>query len=103
RGLFVGQHLHRFGDPHLARAAPSAGEVLEHSLDLRSELLHSRRREDLHLRRARRYLDLDLALVELALAQSLAELLPRRALLLRGRLLESDRARGRQQRVEYAL
>jgi hypothetical protein len=69
------------------------------ALDLRGEVLHARRREDLHLRLGGRDLDLDLLVVELAFAQLLAELLPR-GVILAGRVLEAHAARARQQRVE---
>ena len=74
----------------------------EHALQLAGQVLHARRRHDLHLRRRERDLELDLAVVELALAQHLAEFLPRRRV---GGLhvLKIDFARRRQQHVEDAL
>src|SRR5213592_3680581 len=51
-------------------------QILKHALDLLGELLHSRRGEYLHVRLRRRHFDFDLSVVELALAQFLAELLP---------------------------
>ena len=102
RRFFVGQRLHRVGDGHLAQLAPRAAHLLEHALELARELLHARRRHDLHLRRQQRHLDLDLLVVEPALAQHLAEFLPRRRV---GRLhvVEIHLARRRQQHVEDAL
>ena len=73
RRFLLGEQARRLADLHSAQPPATAAEAREHALDLRGELLHARRREDLHLRLARRDLDVDLALVELALAQLLAE------------------------------
>ena len=101
-GLLVDQRLHRLADLHLPHLAPAAGHLLEHALDLAGEILHSGRGKDLHLRGQHRHLHIDLPVVELALAQHLAKLLPCRAI---GGLhvVEIDLARRRQQRVEHAL
>ena len=102
RRLLVGQRLHRLRDGHLAQLAPRAAHLLEHALELARQILHARRRHDLHLRRQQRHLDLDLLVVELALAQHLAEFLARGRV---GRLhvVEIHLARRRQQHVEDAL
>ena len=55
----------------------AAAEAREHALQLLRQFLHAGRRHDLDARRHRAQLDLDLALVELALAQHLAEALAR--------------------------
>ncbi len=93
---------HRLGDRHLLLLAPPAAHLREHALDLARQLFHARRRHDLHLLRQRRDVDLDLLVVERALAQHLAESLPRRGV---GRLhvVEIDLAHRRQQHVEHAL
>ena len=95
--LLLGQQLGRLADLHAPQPPPAAAEVGQHALDLRGELLHARRGEDLHLRLARRYLDVDVLVVELALAQLLPEFLPG------GVFLDLSRAGGRQQRVENPL
>src|SRR5437879_1411447 len=95
--LFLGEPLGRLADLHAPQPPPAAAEVGQHALDLRGELLHARRGEDLHLRLARRHLDVDVLVVELALAQLLPEFLPG------GVFLDLSRAGGRQQRVENPL
>ena len=76
--FFVGEKPHRFGDADPARLLAPAADVREHSLDLLRQIFHPGRSEDLHRRRCRRYLDLDLAVVERPFAQHLSELLSRR-------------------------
>jgi hypothetical protein len=100
--LFVGQRLQRFADAHLAKLAPSAGQLREHALDLVGEILHAGRRHDLRRTGQRRDLDLDLPIVELAFAKHLAKALARRRV---GRLhvVKVHLARRRQQYVEDAL
>ena len=49
RRLLLGQELHRLADLQLAHALAALPEVLEHALDLRGQVLHAGRREDLHL------------------------------------------------------
>jgi hypothetical protein len=85
-------------------SSAARAEALEHALQLLGEFLHARRRHDLHARRHGAHLDLDLAVVEVALAQHLAEALARVAVA-RGFGLgtEADRPRPGQQRVEDAL
>src|SRR6266513_2109807 len=95
--FLLGQQLGRLADLHAPQPPPPAAEVGQHALDLRGELLHARRGEDLHLRLARRHLDVDLLVVELALAQLLPEFLPG------GVFLDLSRAGGRQQRIENPL
>src|SRR6266852_5432244 len=80
--LLVGEHPHRFADLHPAQFSPAAAEILKHPLDLLCQLLHPGRGEYLHVRLLRRHFDFDLPVVELALAQFLAKLLPRRGLFL---------------------
>ncbi len=55
----------------------AAAHVLEHLLELLRHLLHARRAHDLEADRHGAHFDLDLAVVELALAQHLAEFLAR--------------------------
>jgi hypothetical protein len=102
RGLLVGELLHRFGHGHLAQLLAARAHLLEHALDLARQLLHARRRHDLHLLRHHGDLDLDLAVVEDTLAQHLAEFLARSRV---GGLevREVDLARRRQEHVEQAL
>ncbi len=95
--LFLGQQLGRLADLHAPQPPPSAAEVGQHALDLRGELLHARRGEDLHLRLARRHLDVDLLVVELALAQLLPELLPGRV------FVRFSSSGGRQKGIENPL
>src|SRR6185295_13302859 len=80
--LFLDDELHRLADLHAPQALAAAAEVGEHSLNLRGELLHAGRREDLHLRLRRGHLDVDLLVVELAFAQFFPELLARDAFFL---------------------
>ena len=61
--------LERLGDGHLLQLSPPATQLLEHALQLARQILHAGRRHDLHLRREQRDLDLDLAVVELALTR----------------------------------
>ncbi len=86
-GLFVDQQLQRFADLELARARARAAQVLEHRLQLLRHFLHAGRRHDFHADGHCAHLDLDLALVELALAQHLAEFLPRLGIARRCRLV----------------
>ncbi len=101
-GFLVGERLQRLGNAHPLHLAPRAAHLLEHALDLARELFHAGRRHHLHLRREQRDLDLDLALVERAFAQHLAEFLARRGI---GRLhvLDVDLARRRKEHVEQPL
>ena len=95
-----------FLHPHLARARLVAAEVREHGLQLLLHLLHARRRHDLHAHRQRSQLELDLALVQLALAQHLADFLARLAIARLQRLVGGEAhaiARLRQQRIQHAL
>ncbi len=80
-----------------------SAEVLEHALDLRSQVLHAGRRENLHLRLHRRDFDLDFLVVEFAFAQFLAEFLPGRVVAASLFGLEANLPRRRQQYVEDAL
>ena len=102
RRLLLGEDLGRLADPHAPQPAAAATQVGEHALDLRGELLHARRREDLHLRARCGDLDVDLLFVELAFAQPLAEFLARGALLAAA-LLEADAPGGGYQRVQNPL
>src|SRR5690606_7288824 len=103
-GLLVGEQLERLADLQLALLLLAPAEVLEHALDLLGELFHAGRREDLGLHRRGGDLDVDLLVVELALAQLLAEFLPRGGILRRlGFGVEADRTRRRQQGVEHAV
>ncbi len=101
-GFLVDQRLQRLADIHFLQLALAARHLLEHALDLAGQVFHARGRENLHLRRHRRELDLDLLVVELAFAQHLAEFLARGRI---GRLhvVEVHFARRRQQRIEHAL
>ena len=76
--LFFGGKLQRLADFQLARLPAAAGQILEHALDLRRQLLHPGRGKDFHLRLRRGHFDLDLLVVQLAFAQLLPEFLPRR-------------------------
>src|SRR5438132_678482 len=78
RRFFVGDHLHGIPDLHFAQPLPRAAEILEHALYLLGQLLHAGRGEYLHVRLLGLDLDLDVPVVQLALAQLLAESLLRR-------------------------
>jgi hypothetical protein len=98
RGLLLGDEAQRLADRQLAALPARAAHVREHALDLLGELLHPRGCQDLHVRAALRDVDLDLLVVELALAQHLAKSLSRRI-----RVVALDRRHTGQQRVEHAL
>ncbi len=105
RGLFIGQRLQRVGDFHPALPLLAAADVLEHALDLLGQVFHPRRGEDLHARLRGGNLDFDFLVVEIALAQLLAELLPGAARpkpVLARRLAGADSCR-RQQHVQHAV
>src|SRR5687768_6528531 len=97
-GLLLGDEAQRLADAQLPALAPPAAHVREHALDLLRELLHPRRGEDLHGAAALRDVDLDLLVVELALAQHLAETLARGV-----GVVALDRRHARQQGVEHAF
>ena len=87
---------------HFLHLAPAAANLLKHALNLTRQVFHARRRHDLHLRRQRGDLDVDLLVVERAFTEHLAEFLPRRGV--RGlQVFEVDLAHRRQQHVEDAL
>ena len=86
----------------LRQLAPRAAHLLEHALQLARQVLHAGRCHDLHLRRQQRDLDLDFLVVELALAQHLAEFLPRRRIR-RLHVVEVHFAHRRQENIEHAL
>ena len=77
RRFLVGERLERFADAQLARLRAPAAHALEDLLELLRHLLHAGWAHDLEPERHGAQLDLDLALVERALAQHLAELLAR--------------------------
>ena len=79
RRFFVGEQLERFAHFHLARLGARAAEVGEHALQLLRQLFHAGGRHDLDADRQRAHFDFDLAIVELAFAQHLAEFLARLA------------------------
>ena len=98
-GFLVGERLERFADAQLAGLGAPAAHALEHLLELLGHLLHAGRAHDLEAERHGAQLDLDLALVEPALAQHLAELLARLVVA----VLVTPVRGARQQRVEDAL
>ena len=84
------------------RAAP---QVLEHALQLLGHFLHAGRRHDLHADRHGADFDLDLPLVELALAQHLSKALPG-VVVARRAVRDEARAPGlgaRQQHIQHAV
>ena len=74
-GFLVDEDLERVFDLELAAAGLVARHVLEHTLQLAGHLLHAGRRHDLDAHWRRQCLDLDLLVVQLALAQHLAKFL----------------------------
>ena len=102
-GLFVDEQLARLADLQLARLLARPAHVLEHALDLRRQFFHARRRKNLGLHRRPGDFDFDLLVVELALAQLLAEFLPRRVLVGRLRVVVETALRRRQQHVEDTI
>ena len=102
--LLVGEHLQRFGDLHLRGLLARIAEVLEHPLDLLGEFLHARRAKiSAPMPTDETSISISLV-VEFALAQLLAEFLPRGGLLgRRGIGAETDRPGRWQQCVENAI
>ena len=76
-GFLVRERLQRIAHAGACAVRAPAAHVLEHLLELLRHLLHAGRSHDVDADRNGAQLDLDLALVELSLAQHLAELLAR--------------------------
>ena len=81
----------------------AAPHILEHALDLRGQVFHSRRSEDLHLGRNLGDFDFDFLVVEFALAQALAKFLSGAGVVPRFAGRESNFARWRKQHVQNPL
>ena len=103
--FFVSQLLHRLGNLQLAFLGTLLTQVLEHALQLRGEFFHAGRRKDFHLCGRHRQIKLDFLVVKLALAQHLAEFLPRGGFLRLGCAVLNlpGITRARQQHVEDAV
>ena len=99
RRFLIDQELQCFLDLELALAAAAAAQVLKHPLQLLRHFLHARGRHDFHAHRCRAHLDFDLAIVEFALAQHLAETLSR-LVVARRRLAGKAGLGARQERVQ---
>ncbi len=105
-GFLFDQQRPRLSDRELALLAALARERLEHAAQLAGHFLHAGRRHDLDTD-VLRDVDLDLAIVERALAQLLAQLLARVGVARIGRrqrlVGEADAGAARQQRIENAI
>src|SRR5471032_3094048 len=102
-GFFVGEHLQRFLDLHLAVRLLAAADVREHGTDLVGHFLHARRPHDVHAWLRPFNVDLHFLVVEQTFAQALAERLARavRAVVLQlGRAETRRRPRAWQQDVQ---
>ena len=75
-GLLIDQLLERVLNAHLALFGTLVAQVLKQALQLVGHLFHTGRRHDLHPDRGGTQFDLDLLVVQIALAQFLAEFLP---------------------------
>ncbi len=105
RGFLIGELTERVFHLQLAPRSAVTAEILEHPLQLARHLLHARRCHDLDADGYRLQIDLDLAVVQVALAQHLAEFLARVGALCRRCFgVETDTLRSPwQQCVEYPL
>ena len=74
--FLIGDQLERIAYLQLAGACSAAPHVLEHALDLRRQVFHTRRGENFHLGRDLGNFDFNFLVIEIAFAQSLAKLLP---------------------------
>ena len=105
--FFIDQEFQRLLDLDLARAGTAAAQILKHALQLLGHLFHTRRRHDFHAQGHGAHFNLDLAVVELPLAQHLAKALPRVVVfgsgLLGDRLAGKARLRPGQQDIQHPI